>query len=417
MDMLFLVSEYTDTVRDLKKGEDLINFQPNGEFHTSTCYFDENMIIHMQEHGGSSAGYNGPVYGNSFILDIDVKNDMQTATRVWIQIHEFLARRNVTKDDFFSGMKGYHIYIPKHFVEYPEELESKWNVCMLVFAKWLCSQIEGISDYIDWQLYTKTHNIRFPFSVHPASNQRKTPFEYRETIYDQDEKIDLNRTLIWCPQYREDIKRRIFAYEHIPDEDWLAPLDITEFYQEMRIEPERMETARGNNTIDIPNLFGEKLCIHLMKNDKNIEGNPGRMNVAMRLIRHWAERGDSLEEAASSLRIWNSKLPTPLADSVSNPEIEKAIAAYNKDYKYTCTDPIKMRYCSSQCYFFKTRAVDQEQTILYGGKMSQAVKRLRNAPQEGCINLSLLWHGLLRCTINPLLGQVLTICAASGVGG
>lgn len=415
MDKLYLVSTHTDEAKVLKPGSELMSFTAHGEYHTSVCYFDEQMVVHMQEHGGSTAGYSGPVYGDYFILDIDVTNDLQTATRVWIQIFEFLQRRNIETINFFSGQKGYHIYIPKHFVEYPEELQQKWNVCSLVLAKWIASQIDGITDYIDWQLYTKIHAIRFPYSIHPASRNPKMSFIYNGMVMTEDQKIDLNRTLLWSPGDKDRILRELFSYEHVPDDDWLPPIDITEHYKQMRLEPERMEPARGN-TIDQPNLFGEKACMLAMKTDTNIEGNPGRMNVAIRLVTWWKERGDTFDETASNLRIWNQRLPNPLSDSVGNPELDKALQAYDKGYRYTCNDSVKMRYCTSNCYFFKTRSVDSEETVLLGGNMSQAVKRLRNAPQEGCINLSLLWHGLLRCTINPLLGQVLTICAASGVG-
>ena len=348
MERLYLTSTYTDERKLLKTGEELAVLNPDGEFHTSICYFDESMVVHMQEHGGSTAGYSGPAYGDNFVIDIDVKNDMQTATRVWIQIYEFLTRRGITSDNFYSGMKGYHIYIPKHFVEYPEELNNKWHIAMLVFAKFLTESIDGIKDYIDWQLYTKIHNIRYPYSVHPGSRNRKTSFLFNEIMYTQDEQIDLNRTLLWNPQDKDLIKRRIFDYSHVPDEDWVPPIDITDYYEEAKREPERIQPQTGH-TLDLPNLFGEKLCMHQMKKDRNVEGSPGRSNVALRLVTWWKERGDTFEETASNLRIWNAQLPTPLSDNVSNPELDKSLQAYHKEYKFTCNDSIKMRYWTSSC--------------------------------------------------------------------
>lgn len=416
MEKLYITTEHTQGLRSLKTADELINMSDPAEFHTSICYFDEAIVVHMAENNNSTGSFTGPAYGNSFVLDIDVEGDLQTATKAFIRIYKFLTARGIHTDCFFSGSKGYHIYIQKQYVEYPLELESKWHICMLVFAKWIAEQVEGVKDYIDYQIYTKIHNIRFPYSTHPKTNNRKTSFTFNEVFYTQDEVIDLNRTLLWNPNEKEQIKRRIFENELVMPDDFLPSIDITEYYDELRQgQPERTLQTDGK-TMDVQNTFGKKLCILKMKEDKNIEGK--RNAVILRLISWLKEDGFSIQEVSALIRAWNETLIAPIEDSVSNPELTKYIQrGFEAGYIYTCKDEIKMSYCTSSCYYFKTRNMDSGESVLKGGQMSTAVRNLQNMPQEGVINISLLWHGLKKANINPALGHVLTICAASGVGG
>ena len=409
----YLTAHSTASLKNLMSAEELVTYTPEGEFHTSLCYFLQDMVVYMQSNNGSVAGYTGEAYGDWFILDIDVEGDIDTATKTAISIIEYMERRGIEPIVFYSGKKGYHIYIDKNYIEYPSELNKHWNVAMKLFAKYMIEQIPEIADYLDLQLYTKTHTIRFPYSIHPGTNNPKMTLRYNKTELTLDKKIDIQKSFTWIPDKKESFKRMIFCNESIPDDEFLPSIDIRQFWIDSS-KATKKERREEGNTVDMPNIFGKKVCIAKMKSMTPREGH--RTNTAIRLVAYYREEGFSKSETSSLIRAWNDTLEKPIEDSIANPCLEKQIlASYDKGLIFTCSDQYKMKQCSSKCFYFKTKGMS-EGDCLMGGQMSAAVEKLKKIPTDQLINISLLWTELKRVCINPALGQVMTICAASGVG-
>jgi len=181
--MLYILTKNGKFGRDPVSAHEMTAINRDRELYSSLFYFGEEMAVHLKEHG-TPAGYNGPVYGHHFVVDLDGDEPFRVAKSM-LRLLNDLWNLQIVSYLFRSGRKGFHLYIPKHYIEYPEELESKWNLACRAFALKLQEEYPELTEFIDESIYDKQRIFRFPYSVHQDTGKRKDLLAYEpvEDIY------------------------------------------------------------------------------------------------------------------------------------------------------------------------------------------------------------------------------------------
>jgi nucleoside-triphosphatase THEP1 len=339
----FLVIKSISDIRQIKPASQIT--VPNGEGYTSLFYFDYEMIDHL-DNTKSVSNFNGNVYGNYFVLDLD-SPDIPKLIIALAPFLDMLKNNNIIHYIFFSGAKGFHIYIPKEYVLYPEELTTQWNVVCRMFAEEMMKTFPKLKEYIDLAIYDKVRMFRMPYSIHPKTGKAKSLLEYRGL--NKEKPIN---SFMKLQRKKEEVISELFEGRK------LLPHQINKVLTKLTIKdtpPTPSKNSDLNAYLDYP--YGEKLCIYKMLNTRSLKGS--RHNVALRLMSYWKEKGYNLGFTRVLMKEWNSELNEPLEDSA----IDKLLEFYDKGYIFTCKDQVKAAFCVKSCHLYKLK--DVEDNYLY----------------------------------------------------
>jgi hypothetical protein len=340
-------------------------------------------------------GYNGKVYGNYFVLDID-DSDVDGLTIRMKRFFEYM--KDKTYYVFFSGNKGYHIYIPKEYVEYPVELESKWNVACHLFAQNMKILFPEFKDNIDLAVYDKVRLFRLPFSIHPKSGRKKQLVKWMKL----DEENPTQSFI--SPIFRqEDVLEAILigkAYPHITQK--IASIKAGDIPKHKEIN---MQSGSIKTYVEYP--YGEKLCIYKMLNTYDLSGM--RHKAALRLQSYWKEKGYSIEFVWSMLKVWSERLTNPLAED----ELRNIIKFFERGYVFTCNDDIKKHFCIPSCHMFKSKDVATEHIFMGNDYLNRYIEDMTSS-QDNYIFMNKAYPEWGLPAIKP--GHVVVLAGGPGSG-
>ena len=387
---------YASTVSSRRQLKDVHNISPvEREAYSSLFYYNHAMEEYYLKENTVS-GYNDETFGTYFVLDIDNTN----IEELTIRMERFF---NYLKDKkcytFFSGNKGYHIYIPKEYVEYPPELENNWTLCNKLFAKKVKLVYPEIANAIDLSIYDKVRLFRLPFSIHPKSGRRKQLIKW----------IGLNKenplSSFISPLFKKaNILEEILDGKAFPNiTQTFMTITTTDIPNEKH--EQIMKSAITKKYVDYP--FGEKLCIYKILNTYDLTGM--RHKVALRLQSYWKEKGYSKEFVWAMLNTWSERLTEPLDEQ----ELKNIIKFYEKGYVFTCNDDIKSHFCVRSCHLYKSKDIAKEY-IYEGDDYLTRYTTEMYANKEHYINMSEAYADWDLAAIKP--GYVVVLAGGPGSG-
>ncbi len=196
---------YTETVSSQRRIKTAAEIIPvTGEGYTSLFYFDHQIIDHMSKEKTVS-NFKGNVYGNYFVLDLDSK-DIPNLVKDLVPLLDFLKANDVKHYLFFSGNKGFHLYIPKEYVKYDDRFINRWNEISRMFAEILADKFPALKPYIDLGVYDKVRIFRLPYSIHQISGGEKVLLQY--TKLNKENPI---QSFVKVKRSKKDVMKEIFV--------------------------------------------------------------------------------------------------------------------------------------------------------------------------------------------------------------
>ena len=174
----YLLSNKVWDQRKIVTVEDILSKDFEGEEGYSSLFaFEESEItFHKSEHK-TFAAYAGKVYGKWIVLDIDSSEPLESLTRKIVPLLDDLELFGVPYHLFFSGNKGFHLYMHKKWFLYPEDLDGRFNEVSRIFAHHIAKTYD-LEHEIDLSIYDKVRIFRIPYSVHPVTNNQKIKLIY-----------------------------------------------------------------------------------------------------------------------------------------------------------------------------------------------------------------------------------------------
>ena len=149
--------------REILTVEELIKkVNSSEEGYSSTYLYDEEMFEYFNKNN-SVAGFPGKIYSKWFIFDIDGKTISSCMTALHNMLDEFHIQ-NMFYYLFFSGKKGFHLYIPINYFEYDKEID--FNIINRHLMNYFVRIFPELKDYLDPSIYSKVSLLRLPFSKH-----------------------------------------------------------------------------------------------------------------------------------------------------------------------------------------------------------------------------------------------------------
>lgn len=289
---------------------------------------------HVDENNNKVAGFDGELYYDFLIIDIDKINIKQVIL--------FLEHLNINYDIpkevlriYFSGSKGFHILIPSVIFDLRPSYTLNNQVKQIVEE--LCSNVIEF----DATLYDKLQAYRLRYTLHTKSKLYKTPID----ISDLSKGIEYIKTLA---------NRRAldFVYPEYPEDPIPHLVEMAENFNGGR-------KSKRNGDFSEPPEFQvdsyppfRKICIYRMlkgTTEHSEDGSPGRMEMGIRLASHFKKEKFGRQYTEAIMDTWNSQNVPPLSQS----EIQNLIrTAYNSPYDYGCHDPVHKYYCNTDCYLF-----------------------------------------------------------------
>lgn len=366
--------------------------------HHSMFYYGQEMTDHFAtgktESGltGSESGYNGPVYGDWLFFDFDKKDDQEGCAKLMLSFLTYLQEEQIVHLLFSSGSKGFHLYIPKGYLDYPSELESKWNIVCAMFAEQIARTFPELSNVMDKGIYTKVKLLRGANCSHDNGSYK------RQLIFKQETQGSYKEWFEPIKFDRETCKGiTSIILEGIP-------VDKHKWKLEVNLTLPKETTISEESEFKVPYL--EKRCIYKMLTDKS---SPERHKTMLRIIAWVYEKGLPESAAEQILLHWNSQLNHPISER----EIQHDMKSWGK-YVFTCTDEVKLRYCDNKCSYWvehqaKTKAFTAKSCI-------NSYKESLLESSEYHIDLSKRWGFKEKWIIKPERGHITTVIAASGVG-
>lgn len=402
----------------LKTPDELRKFSASGEYHTSICCYDEEMLEYMQSHSNSPAGFSGKCYGENYVLDIDQPILQREGKLMAARVAAWLKSKDLEFYCFTSGNKGFHFYVPSSQIEVPESMKGHFNLCNRSFRNMVAKGIiesspifskakitvDGVTKdnivRMDEQIYGLISTIRFPFSKHPSSGRRKINIKYTNHSEGEDFKEDESFSMI----NDSVVCKTLYGREDTPTVKLALQV-------EGRVYTPAVTSSETPKTVALP--YGKPACIFLIKNKKDLKGT--RRKTALVLISYYRSECFNKTETRQLIKSWSDNLNEPLDER----EIDEVMVTYDKGYKYSCEDPIKKSFCTAQCMFSQTKDTNENNTWEAGSHAENFYQWKLN--QESMIggnelDLSALYHGLDKVKLNALMGQILVLCGASGAG-
>lgn len=361
---------------------------PQGEMYTSLFYYDNEMLKYVNEHDTVS-GFNGQVYSNFFILDLDGQNLKEVIADMQNFIN-WLTSQNCIYYIFFSGNKGFHIYLSTYNVDYPKD--KPWNVLQKMFATQISKTFPKLSKYIDLSIYDKVRIFRFPYSIHQSTGYEKNLIEWLD--YNENEPM---KSFVINHRRKEDVIREIFI-KPIEDGEKIFTIEDT-------IEIKEDKPIKSCEYFEY--VYGEPYCITKILNTKNVKGE--RHKIGLRLLGYWYGKGYTKKFARKLLESWNEDIENPLHSL----EIDNLLKYYETGYKFPCTDEVKSKYCVPSCQFYKRREL-QESNIFTAEDYYTRYLKDKNASKDNWIYLGHKFDGWNLSPIKP--GYVVVIAGGAGSG-
>lgn len=296
------------------------------------CLFDLETRPSFKEYRGIHA----PALGY-FVLDFDSSENILTAKEDCLTVIKALNLQPNTFKVFFSGNKGFHLYIRHEFFDItPDEFTSK------NFTKIAVDLGKRLNlDTLDDSIYQANRKFRIPNSQHQKTGLFKIEIDWRRL---EDITIEEIKTLAKTPQ-----TLTLFDYSLPTTKYTKATRTNNSVSLNYGLDSVTDRDMKSGGSGDFT-TFKDKVCISKMNSQKHKEGM--RHEVALALIAEYFHQGLSQQETESNLLAYSR---TNLIEERFNKDYKRAINdIYNggSDYKFGCYSKIKQKFCSGTCALY-----------------------------------------------------------------
>lgn len=385
MDKYYILADKVHSKRQIVLSSELKI--SDGEMYTSLFYYNDEILKYTSENDTVS-GFNGNVYSDYFILDLD-GNCLEELIKDIKEFMDWLSSQKCIYYVFFSGNKGFHVYISKHNISYPEEYG--WNELLKMFALQIGEKFPQLKKYIDLSIYDKVRIFRFPYSIHQTTGNEKALTEW--ITFDSDAPM---KSFVKNYRNQEDVLKELFI---TPIYDGDKIFTITD------IKSDRTDLKKDSSYFEY--VYGEPYCITKILNTRNVDG--WRHKVGLRLLGYWHGKGYTEEFARVLLETWNKNID----NSLEKDEINNLMKYYSVGYKFPCVDEVKSKYCLPSCQFFKRRELDESNIFTSEDYYPRYLKD-KNASSDHWIYLGHKYDNWHLPAIKP--GYVVVVAGGPGSG-
>jgi len=355
-------------------------------------YFDRN----IKDGKRSVRGYSGWAYADFFPIDIDCSDDLGKAHDI---TKTFLARIGheyevdiTALPIFFSGAKGFHIYLPAKLINItPSPCISQ------VFKKFAELLLKPWQIEYDSAIYDLVRIFRIENTVNSKTGLYKIRLTADEILTSTIEKIT---------EMAKEPKKNGKRPETINN------IRLTALYRnatELITSAPRINGAPINDDNEIIPK-NSKLCYHNML--KGV-GDGQRDLAAFRLAAHFRKEGFQEDMIEGILMAWNARNTPPKEEREIREKIRSAFSTNAKN-DFGCNDSILAAYCDKRCYLQGRGDVLDSSIIKTIEESAMAYEDYVRHLESRLCKIDLPRIGQAMRGVAP--GEVLTILARSGVG-
>lgn len=367
-------------------------FSGQHECYRTYFRYPQEFADHVKK-TGSVKGYQGFAYADWFPVDID-DADLEKALNT---TQDLISRIEINFDQdtgmlpvFFSGAKGFHIYIPAKIMG----ITPSRSIAQ-IFKTFARDLLEPWGIKYDPAIYDLTRIFRASNTVNSKTGLYKIPLTIAEL-----------QTLT-ADDIRELAKgtRSVEIIE--PEENQTLAAMYRRAEEEVNDRPKINSTA-VESIGDVPRYA--KLCYHeLLKGT----GEGIRDKSAYRLATHFCRQGFTADITEGLLQSWNKRNTPPLPPATITAKVRSAYGE-NARNDFGCNDEVLRQFCRPGCYL-KTRKEEAGASIVYSFDEAAAAyeRYAKNLTVKSCqIGIPVIGPAIRG--IAP--GEVMTIIARSGVG-
>lgn len=299
------------------------------ESYGSYYHQDEALYKYVQKYG-SVKGYEGLVYVNRLILDID-KNGLEDE-----ELYELI--KNHIGELIEFGIKEEHINVWYSGSGFHLEL---MDVFGFQPAKNVHEKVkQTLTKHFSFadSIYDKTRIIRSNWSYNPKTKAYKIyiPLKYIDDLTIQD--------IIKAAQSKE-------SYDYYMEEydNWFAEYNnyektIEPYMQSKVIDAQFVIQKAVNKSSETNSVV---TCMQHVYNEGPIEGS--RHQKAMRIASTYRRSGLPYLATLAAMLEWNN-------GSMDNDKVVRVVdSIYTGNYQYGCNDIIMSEYCDSKCIYYKNK--------------------------------------------------------------
>lgn len=280
-------------------------------------------------------GFHTPALGY-YVLDFDSSEDLNLARADCLATITALGLEQDTFKLFFSGSKGFHLYIRQEFFALdPSETTAKdFERLIVQFAT--SNNISTLDDTI----YSANHKFRLPNSRHPKTGLYKVELtrEQVETLsIDEIKNLAKSPCGVSLSEYVTPSTRYARGSVSVNSPKSVA-LSLASYGLDLTPEPNTFATFKG------------KPCIQSMETGKHKEGM--RHEVALTLISEYFHRGEAQDTTEAMIRGFCET--NQIMDRFEKDYLRAIRDAYSGKaaYSYGCYSKIKQKFCSGQCKLY-----------------------------------------------------------------
>lgn len=279
------LEEYTN----ISKLKEHIKTGPGSDWYTSLFYYPKD-IKDLFDKTGSVSGYKGPAFSNFLVWDFDSKHDVNLAkedvrtllNRLKDKIPEVAKYVSV----YFSGNKGFHVYLKTNKQFSPEEM------------KHACSVLADGLDSFDSVIYNSTRVFR----IQNTKNQKSGLY-----------KVLIEPKTLKEPNLLEGLRalaKNPGVWQNDPAilEDCLFIDEILAAKPEKRSsvildeDIEEIDGVRGLNTVDLRKASDMPKCIYALSQGIMKSGDGQRNHIFLHLANYYRNKGFDKEVVHNILK-------------------------------------------------------------------------------------------------------------------
>jgi KaiC/GvpD/RAD55 family RecA-like ATPase len=406
---LYLLTDSVTHHRQVVRAESLQeSIESANVLYTSAYYYGKEMATHIAN-TGKVKGYKGPVYGEWVILDVDCDEGLEKPTKALINLLLDLEEDNIKYRIFFSGKKGFHLYIHKNYIAYPKEYDNKFNLVARKTAEAIIDFYDDLEPYVDFSIYDAVRVIRAPFSKHNITGEEKKELVFKGDFDDYTKCFAFKRNVV-----KPDVIDDIFSNADVAPDTEVEPFlsiekpTLADEARENYGDKEEYDVRDSSASQQYP--YGQKLCIHNILHGTSFPNH--RNKTALRIMSHFAQNLAMPKSYVHNiLKAWNKSLDDPLPNGHINKIID-----YYPGYLYNCQDEIKSRYCDKHCIEYPTREDEQEKHVFTGNDFTLLMKELSKESSNSWLVPSRLYPNLNISPIKPSHGHISCLVGGSSSG-
>ena len=301
------------------------------DYFISAARYNYDVVKHIADHDQKIAGFNGKVWYDFIIIDVDERSPEKVALFM-----EHLKLNYGIQPDYcrlyFSGNKGFHILIPTPLFGLTPGKFLNDTVKKLV-----AKVSENILKY-DLSLYDKLQVYRLPHTQHSSSDLYKIPIYYNELAKGYDYIAELAQK----PRFK-------FDYPEYPtDED----PELVELVTDIQDDHKRVnhdnvvDAVYSDDNLGVVPPNRKRCYLHMLRGVS--EGM--RDETAIRLAAHFKKERYPFDVVIGLMHGWNTLNNPPMTKE----EIRaKVISVFKGEFDYGCKDSVLLSYCDPNCYLFR----------------------------------------------------------------